>query len=116
MTQIYKIMDKTTWNSAKNIGEFTGSIHDKRDGFIHFSTKEQLAGTLAKHYQGQHELILLAFSANDFGENLKWEPSRDGALFPHLYAPLPTTYVLWEKLLEIAENGTHIIPNVSEHE
>ena len=103
MTQIYKIMHKTTWNSAKETGEFIGSEHDKRDGFIHFSTEEQLAGTLAKHYQGQHDLLLLAFSASDFSENLKWEPSRDGALFPHLYAPLPTTYVLWEKLLEIAE-------------
>jgi uncharacterized protein (DUF952 family) len=112
MTKIYKIMDKTTWNNAKEIGEFKGSEHDQRDGFIHFSTEEQLAGTLAKHYKGQNDLLLLAFSASDFGENLKWEPSRGGALFPHLYTPLPTTYVLWEKPLEITDDGTHIIPKI----
>lgn len=112
MTLIFKIMNKATWVKAQETGEFLGSEHDQRDGFIHFSNEDQLKGTLAKHYQGQKDLLLLAFKANDFGKNLKWEPSRGGALFPHLYAPLPTSTNLWEKPLEIANDGTHIIPKI----
>lgn len=114
MTLIFKIMDKATWKSAQKTGEFKGSKHDQRDGFIHFSTKEQLEGTLAKHYHGQKDLILLAFKDSNFEDNLKWEPSRGGALFPHLYAPLPTDTLLWEKPIEMADDGTHIIPDIEQ--
>lgn len=110
MTIIYKITSKNTWEEASEAGEFLGSTDDIKDGYIHFSTKEQLEGTLSKHYKGQDNLLLLAFNDSDLGKNLKWEPSRGGALFPHLYAPLPTTHVLWEKPLELQSNGSHIIP------
>lgn len=112
MTEIYKILAQTAWNEAQKEGVFQGSADDIRDGFIHFSTKEQLQGTLEKHYKGQKDLILLAIIESDLGENLKWEPSRGGALFPHLYAPLPTSHVLWEKPLEMTNDGSHIIPKL----
>lgn len=112
MTEIYKILAQTAWNQAQKEGVFQGSADDIRDGFIHFSTKEQLQGTLEKHFKGQKDLILLAIIESDLGENLKWEPSRGGALFPHLYAPLPTSHVLWEKPLEMTNDGSHIIPKL----
>ena len=112
MTEIYKILAQTAWNEAQKEGVFQGSADDIRDGFIHFSTKEQLQGTLEKHFKGQKDLILLAIIESDLGENLKWEPSRGGALFPHLYAPLPTSHVLWEKPLEMTNDGSHIIPKL----
>lgn len=112
MTEIYKILAQTAWNEAQKEGVYQGSADDIRDGFIHFSTKEQLQGTLEKHYKGQKDLILLAIIESDLGENLKWEPSRGGALFPHLYAPLPTSHVLWEKPLEMTNDGSHIIPKL----
>ena len=112
MTEIYKILAQTAWNEAQKEGVFQGSADDIRDGFIHFSTKEQLQGTLEKHYKGQKDLILLAIKESDLGEKLKWEPSRGGALFPHLYAPLPTRHVLWEKPLEMTNDGSHIIPKL----
>jgi len=112
MTEIYKILAQTAWNEAQKEGVYQGSADDIRDGFIHFSTKEQLQGTLEKHYKGQKDLILLAIIESDLGENLKWEPSRGGALFPHLYAPLPTSHVLWEKPLELTNDGSHIIPKL----
>lgn len=86
---IYKICPKALWHEAQAAGVFVGSAHDLADGFIHFSTAEQLAGTAAKHFSGQANLLLLTIDANLLGEDLKFEPSRDGALFPHLYAPLP---------------------------
>ncbi len=67
---------------------------DLRDGFIHFSTAEQAVETAAKHFAGQRDLVLLAVEADALGDALKWEPSRGGALFPHLYAPLDLTLVL----------------------
>ena len=112
MTEIYKILAQTAWNEAQKEGVYQGSADDIRDGFIHFSTKEQLQGTLEKHYKGQKDLILLAIIESDLGEKLKWEPSRGGALFPHLYAPLPTSHVLWEKPLEMTNDGSHIIPKL----
>lgn len=112
MTEIYKILAQTAWNEAQKEGVYQGSADDIRDGFIHFSTKEQLQGTLEKHFKGQKDLILLAIIESDLGENLKWEPSRGGALFPHLYAPLPTSHVLWEKPLEMTNDGSHIIPKL----
>lgn len=112
MTDIYKIIDKTAWSEAQKEGVFLGSKDDLRDGFIHFSTKEQLEGTLEKHFKGQKDLMLLALKETDLGENLKWEPSLGGALFPHLYAPLPTSYVLWEKPLEMLKDGSHIVPKL----
>ena len=110
MTLIYKIETNESWAKAKQNGLYEGSKDDQRDGFIHFSSKETLQGTLDKHSKDKTNLLLIAVNAKDLGQALKWEPSRGGALFPHLYAPLPTTHILWEKPLQQSENGTHTLP------
>ena len=99
MTTIYKICERAAWRLAAQTGGYHGSQADVRDGFIHFSTAAQLAGTMAKHFAGQRELLLVAVDADALGEALKWEPSRGGELFPHLYAALPLTAVRWTKAL-----------------
>lgn len=115
MTTIFKITTKAEWQQAQTKGLFEGSVDDKRDGFIHLSNQQQLRTTLDKHFKGQKDLILLAFEDSDLGPSLKWEPSRDDQLFPHLYAPLPTDHVLWEKPISQQSDGTHIldIPGMS---
>jgi uncharacterized protein (DUF952 family) len=107
---VYKILSASAFVEAKRAGQFLGSSDDLRDGFIHLSAAEQLAGTLAKHFAGQDDLVLLAVSAERFGVDLKWEPSRDGELFPHLYAPLDLAAVLWSKTLTLDKDGAHILP------
>lgn len=94
MKLIYKICSTTLWEEAKAVGSFVGSAHDLRDGFIHFSTAEQLHATAQKHFAGQQDLLLLTVDSTMLREALKFEPSRGGALFPHLYAPLPLTAVV----------------------
>ncbi len=85
---IYKVCSRSVWEEIRTLTSWNGSAHDRRDGFIHFSTASQLEGTVRKHYAGQTDLMLLAIDADSLGESLKWEPSRDGDLFPHLYGPL----------------------------
>ena len=109
---IYKIFRRPEWEALNTDGETEGAPVDLADGFIHFSTAEQAAETAAKHFAGAEGLILAAIEADSLGEALKWEPSRGGALFPHLYAPLPTSHVLWEKPLEMTNDGSHIIPKL----
>ena len=91
---IYRIVTEAEWEAARAAGAFAGSEHDRRDGFIHFSTAEQLRGTAEKHYAGRSGLLLLTVDAGALTAPLKWEVSRGGALFPHLYGPLPTSAVL----------------------
>jgi uncharacterized protein (DUF952 family) len=107
---VYKILSAPAFAEAKRAGQFLGSADDVRDGFIHLSAAEQLAGTLTKHFAGQADLVLLAVNAERLGIDLKWEPSRDGELFPHLYAPLDFAAVLWSKKLTLGKDGTHILP------
>jgi uncharacterized protein (DUF952 family) len=107
---IFKICERTEWAAADAAGVYHGSEHDRADGFIHFSTASQLPGTLAKHYGGRDNLLLIAFDAAAFGEALKWEPARGGDLFPHLYAPLKTDLALWTAPLARNEHGVHILP------
>ena len=85
---VYKILTADQWAAMQAAGRFEGSADDLRDGFIHLSAKEQVAGTLARHFAGQEGLMLLEIDPSLLGDALKWEPSRGGALFPHLYAPL----------------------------
>jgi uncharacterized protein (DUF952 family) len=85
---IFKILSAAEWRSAQAVGVFNGSEVDRRDGFIHFSTADQLQETAERHFAGQTDLMLLAVWAEALGEALKWEPSRGGDLFPHLYRPL----------------------------
>ena len=86
---IYKIVPRALWDAAIESGSFTGSPVDAADGFIHFSTAAQLHATAAKHFHGVKDLLLVAVESDALGAALKWEPSRGGDLFPHLYAPLP---------------------------
>jgi uncharacterized protein (DUF952 family) len=85
---------------------------DLTDGFIHFSTDAQVRETAAKHFAGQRDLMLVAVDGEALGERLRYEPSRGGALFPHLYGSLPFSAVLWEKPLPLADDGSHDFESV----
>ncbi len=102
---IYKILRKAEGAAFHDKGETAGAPVDLQDGFIHFSTAEQAAETAAKHFAGEGNLTLLACDETQFGDDLKWEPSRSGALFPHLFRSLKTTDVLWEKPLPYCDNS-----------
>jgi uncharacterized protein (DUF952 family) len=91
---IYKVLRASEWADMQARSIFKGSPDDQRDGFIHFSTAEQLEGTIARHFAGERELVVLEVDAAALGDKLKWEPSRGGALFPHLYGELPLSAVL----------------------
>ena len=99
VTTIYKICERAAWREAENAGLYRGSVVDERDGFIHFSTAAQVAETAAKHFAGQTGLMLIAVDGGALGSALKWEVSRGGALFPHLYGVLPMTAVRWARPL-----------------
>ena len=107
---VYKVLRSTDLAEAKAKGHFDGSADDARDGFIHLSSGDQLESTLAKHFPGQKDLVLLAFDSERLGERLQWEPSRGGALFPHLYGPLDLDALLWEESLQLGDDGRHRLP------
>lgn len=107
MTVIFKIVSTDAWRAAEAVGVFAGAPVDLADGFIHFSTAAQVAETAAKHFAGQTELLLVAIDGGSLGDALKWEPSRGGALFPHLYAPLDPRAVLWARPLLLGPDGRH---------
>lgn len=109
---IYKICEQALWRAAEAAGQFGGSPVDERDGFIHFSTARQLAETAAKHYAGQSELLLIAVDAEALGAGLKWERSRGGDLFPHLYAVLPLRSVRWVRPLPDEVDGRRPLPEL----
>ena len=113
MTTIYKICERAAWRLAEQRGAYRGSDADARDGFIHFSTAAQLAGTMAKHFSGQRELLLVAVDADALGPALKWEPSRGGDLFPHLYAAMPLSAVRWTKPLPDEVAGRRAVPELA---
>ncbi|QIE57876.1 DUF952 domain-containing protein [Pikeienuella piscinae] len=107
---IYKIFTGPEWAALDTEGETLGAPVDRADGFIHFSTAEQAPETAAKHFAGQSDLMLAAVEADALGPALRWERSRGGALFPHLYAPLARSTVRWIAPLPLDENGVHIFP------
>jgi uncharacterized protein (DUF952 family) len=109
-TTIYKICPKTLWREAEAAGRFDGAPVDHADGFIHFSTGEQAVETAARHFVGQDHLLLIAIDATALGPAMKYEPSRGGALFPHLYGPLPLAAVRWAKPLPLGPDGRHVFP------
>lgn len=109
---IYKIVPRAPWRKAEAEGSFPGAPVDLADGYIHFSTAAQVAETAAKHFAGQDDLLLVAVAADRLGEALKWEASRGGALFPHLYAPLDPRAALWVKPLPLAADGGHVFPEL----
>lgn len=112
MTLIFKIVPRSLWQTAVDHGVFPGAPVDLADGFIHFSTAEQARETASKHFAGQSDLLLAAFDAESLGEALKWEPSRGGALFPHLYGKLAPAAALWVRELPLAPDGTHTFPEI----
>lgn len=101
---IYKIIDTEAWRQAKTAGFFAGAAIDLQDGYMHFSTAAQVAETASMHFAGREGLLLLYVDETLFGPELKWELSRGGALFPHLYAPLAVASV--QRVEELLWNGT----------
>ena len=108
---IYKICPASVWAAAEAAGEFAGHGDDFRDGFIHFSTGAQLAETASRHFAGKADLVLIAVDAADCGGALKWEPSRGGGLFPHLYGTLDPARILWCRPLPLGPGG-HQFPDL----
>jgi uncharacterized protein (DUF952 family) len=110
MPTIYKICPAALWREAMRVGVFRGSDVDLRDGFIHFSTAAQAVETAAKHFAGQRDLLLARADAAALGDRLKWEPSRGGALFPHLYGDLDLAAVTRVDPLPLGPDGIHLFP------
>ena len=106
---VYKVMNRAAFIEAKAKGSSDGSADDRRDGFIHLSSADQLEGTLAKHFADPKDL-LLAIDATRLGERLCWQPSRGGAFFPHLYGALDFDALIWEEPLELGADGRHRVP------
>ena len=107
---IFKICTAAEWREAERAGVYRGSAVDLKDGFIHFSTAEQAAETAAKWFAGQRDLVLVAVDADTLGDKLKWEPSRGGALFPHLYGALELEQVQRVDALPLDDTGRHVFP------
>ncbi|SFA98475.1 Uncharacterized conserved protein, DUF952 family [Rhizobium sp. NFR07] len=107
---VYKIVPEALWREAKQKGVFDGAEIDHRDGYIHFSTADQARETAKLHFAGLTGLLLVAVNTPVLGEALKFEPSRGGDLFPHLYGTLPLSAVLWEMPLLIGVDGQHAFP------
>ena len=107
---VYKIVPDSLWRKAKETGRFEGAEIDLRDGYIHFSTGSQARETAKRHFAGLTGLMLVAVNTLVLGDALKFEPSRGGDLFPHLYGYLPFSAVLWEMPLLIGVDGQHAFP------
>lgn len=114
MTTIYKISPRDAWQQAESAGRFTGAPVDLADGFIHFSTAAQVRETAAKHFAGAADLVLVAVDGAALGAALVFEPSRGGALFPHLYGDLPMSAVRWVKPLPMGAAGAHLFPTLAD--
>lgn len=104
---IYKIVNRAQWREAQAAGTFLGAPVDLRDGYIHFSTAAQVRETAARHFAGQDDLLLLRVPADRLGDALRWEVSRGGDLFPHLYGPLPLDAVEAVTPLPLGPDGRH---------
>jgi uncharacterized protein (DUF952 family) len=107
---IYKILDAAEWAEAEMRGHYGGSEVDRRDNYMHFSTAAQVHETARRHFAGRQKLVLVAVNVSAL-DAIKWEPSRGGELFPHLYGPLPVSAALWAK--PIVWNGErHLLPDL----
>jgi uncharacterized protein (DUF952 family) len=113
MRIVYKICPAFLWREAEEAGSFEGAPIDIQDGYIHFSTAKQVRETAKTHFAGQNDLLLIAVDGDSLGEALRYERSRGGDLFPHLYAPLSFSAVRWVKPLPLGANGEHIFPDLS---
>ena len=108
---IYHICRREEWVAAEQAGSYAGSSQDAEDGFIHFSTAAQVRASAAKHRAGQTGLVLLSVDPDFLCDALKWEPSRNGQLFPHFYGALPVSAVRWADPLELDADGLHQFPD-----
>jgi uncharacterized protein (DUF952 family) len=107
---IYHLAREAEWQKALASGIYEGSADDRRDGFLHFSTGEQVVVSAAKHRAGERDVRLVAIDPAVLGDALRWEESRGGALFPHLYAPLDPKLVAWTQMLPLGGDGLHVFP------
>ncbi len=112
---VYKICTTHEWKAAGATGTYLGSPDDRRDGYIHLSAPSQVEGTLARHFssadgRGLPDLVLVGFRPESLGEALRWEPSRNGENFPHLYGPLDPGLAVSVFELGVAPDGRHILP------
>jgi uncharacterized protein (DUF952 family) len=110
---VYKICRASEWEAAVAAGRYDGSEVDRRDGFIHFSTARQVAETAARHFAGQGDLVLVAIPAAALGAALRYEPSRGGDLFPHLYAALDPARAQSVRPLPLGGDGRHAFPDLA---
>lgn len=110
MSRIYKIVEREEWALAVAAGVFHGSAVDLKDGFIHFSTAAQAGETARRHFHGRAGLVIVGFDAERLGDQLKWEPSRGGDLFPHLYGPLATGLAISIAEVPLGEDGAPLLP------
>jgi uncharacterized protein (DUF952 family) len=110
-TTIYKICPRALWQEAESARVFRGAPVDLHDGYIHFSSADQVAETAAKHFAGQNDLLLIHVNSALLGERLVWETSRGGALFPHLYGALDFSAVTKVELLSLGPGGRHVFPD-----
>lgn len=108
---IFKILTLEQWESFRAARKFLGAPVDLADGFIHFSTQQQVIETAEKHFGEFDELILAAVVVEPMGEQLKWEPSRGGQLFPHLYGVLHLEHVEQHWHVKKSQNGEHEFPD-----
>ena len=109
---VYHMCPEEAWAAAVAAGRYDGGADDRRDGFIHFSTAEQLPESAQRHRAGQTGLVLIAVEAEGLGERLRWEPSRGGALFPHLYGTLSPDEALEIVPLPLGPDGEHVFPKL----
>jgi len=107
---IFHMCKRQDWQAATDSGHYLGSGDDLADGFMHFSNAEQLAESAARHRAGVPDLLLICVAAASLGDALKWEPSRGGQLFPHLYGPLDVSKVISADALPLGDDGYHIFP------
>lgn len=107
---IYKICPSGLWREAETLGSFSGMPVDHESGFVHFSTGSQVRETAARHFSGQGDLLLIAVDENRVATLLRYEVSRGGDKFPHLYGTLPLTAVEWVKPLPVDADGRHVFP------
>ena len=109
-TTVYKVLTADEMAALERDGRFDGSDADKRDGFVHLSTADQLDATVAKHFAGRDDLHLVAVDVEAHGDKLRWEPSRGGEPFPHLYGPLLLETTVAYSALRRGEDGRVLLP------
>ena len=113
MSLIYHLARAGTWADARRSWQsYAGAVDDTADGFLHFSTAGQIVESAARHRAGEPDLVLLAVDADMLGDDLRWERSRGGAAFPHVYGAVPVTAVVWAKPLLLGPDGRHEFPDL----